>query len=167
MHSNDPRRCRSQRQVQTPVELQQLKSTPMSEPKTKRNDASVREFLEKVAHPVKRADSLRLMELMESVTGVAPEMWGDSIVGYDTYHYVYANGREGDWPITGFSPRKQNLTIYIIPGFDNYSSLLKKLGKHKISKACIYINKLADIDEGVLEEIIKNSVEYMRAKYHQ
>ena len=138
----------------------------MSEPKTKQNDASVKDFLNAVEHPVKKADSFRLLELMTEVTGVAPTMWGDSIVGFDTYHYVYASGREGDWPIVGFSPRKQNISLYIMPGFNNFGPLLEKLGKHKVSKACLYINKLADVDEVVLKELITQSVKYMREKYH-
>jgi len=138
----------------------------MSEPKTKQNDASVIDFINAVEHPVKKADSLRLLEIMTEVTGVSPTMWGASIVGFDTYHYVYASGKEGDWPIVGFSPRKQNISLYIMPGFNNLGPLLEKLGKHKTSKACLYINKLADVDEEVLKELITQSVKYMRDKYH-
>ena len=139
----------------------------MSDVKTKVNDASVEEFLNAVAHPVKKADSFILLEMMTEVTGVAPKMWGGSIVGFDSYHYVYASGREGDWPIVGFSPRKQNISLYIMPGFANFDPLLKKLGKHKTSKACLYINKLADIDLDILRELIQQSVAYMRNKYHK
>lgn len=138
----------------------------MSEPKTKKTNASVREFLDKVEHPVKRIDSFHLLELMENITGVKPILWGDSIVGFDTYHYEYASGREGDWPITGFSPRKQKLTIYIMNGFANYELLLQNMGKFKVSKSCLYINKLADVKIDVLTEIIKDSVHQMRLKYH-
>ncbi|WP_299684731.1 DUF1801 domain-containing protein [uncultured Dokdonia sp.] len=137
----------------------------MSDVKTKVNDASVEEFLNAVAHPVKKADSFILLEMMTEVTGVAPKMWGGSIVGFDSYHYVYASGREGDWPIVGFSPRKQNISLYIMPGFVNFDPLLKKLGKHKTSKACLYINKLADVDLDILKELIQQSVDYMRDKY--
>lgn len=139
----------------------------MSDVKTKVNDASVEDFLNAVAHPVKKADSFILLEIMTEVTGVAPKMWGDSIVGFDSYHYVYASGREGDWPMVGFSPRKQNISLYIMPGFVNFDDLLKKLGKHKTSKACLYINKLADVDLDILKELIQQSVDYMRNKYHK
>ena len=137
----------------------------MSDPKTKVNDASVEDFLNAVEHPVKRADSFILLEMMTEITGVAPKMWGGSIVGFDTYHYIYASGREGDWPIVGFSPRKQNISLYIMPGFNNFEPLLKKLGKHKTSKACLYINKLADVDLEILKKLIQQSVDYMRTKY--
>lgn len=137
----------------------------MSAPKTQKNKASVADFLATIEDQVKREDCFRLAKMMEEITGEAPCMWGDSIVGFDTYHYVYASGREGDWPITGFSPRKQNLTVYIMPGFDRYTTLLSKMGKHKTSKSCIYIKKLDDIDESVLREIIADSVAYMRLKY--
>ena len=139
----------------------------MSDVKTKVNDASVEDFLNAVAHPVKKADGFILLKLMTEVTGVAPKMWGDSIVGFDSYHYVYKSGREGEWPIVGFSPRKQNISLYIMPGFANFDSLLKKLGKHKTSKACLYINKLADVDLDILKELIHQSVDYMRTKYHK
>ncbi|WP_299766339.1 DUF1801 domain-containing protein [uncultured Dokdonia sp.] len=139
----------------------------MSDVKTKVNDASVEDFLNAVAHPVKKADGFILLKLITEVTGVAPKMWGDSIVGFDSYHYVYKSGREGEWPIVGFSPRKQNISLYIMPGFANFDSLLKKLGKHKTSKACLYINKLADVDLDILKELIHQSVDYMRTKYHK
>lgn len=138
----------------------------MSDVKTKVNDASVEDFLHAIEHPVKRADSLVLLQLMTDITGVAPKMWGESIVGFDTYHYVYASGREGDWPLVGFSPRKQNISLYIMPGFNNFGPLLEKLGKHKTSKACLYINKLADVDIEILKKLIEQSVTYMRDKYH-
>ena len=101
---------------------------------------------------------------MEEVTGKKAVIWGTSIVGFDSYHYKYASGREGDWPIIGFSPRKTMLTVYIMPGFKPYKDKLKKLGKHKLGKSCLYIRKLADIDLGILEEIITDSVQRMRAK---
>ncbi|MEP0264584.1 DUF1801 domain-containing protein [Dokdonia sp.] len=138
----------------------------MSDVKTKVNDASVEDFLHAIEHPVKRADSLVLLQLMTDITGLAPKMWGESIVGFDTYHYVYASGREGDWPLVGFSPRKQNISLYIMPGFNNFGPLLEKLGKHKTSKACLYINKLADVDIEILKKLIEQSVTYMRDKYH-
>ncbi len=138
----------------------------MSTPKTKKNDASVTDFLDNVTHPVKREDSLELLRMMKEITGVAPKMWGGSIVGFDEYHYVYASGREGDWPIVGFSPRKQNISLYIMPGFTRFEQLLEKLGKHKVSKSCLYINKLADVNKEILAEIITESVAVMRKKYH-
>lgn len=139
----------------------------MSDPKTKENDASVEAFLNTVEHPVKRADSFTILEMMSEITGIAPKMWGGSIIGFDSYHYTYASGREGDWPIVGFSPRKQNISLYIMPGFTEFEPLLEKLGKYKISKACLYINKLADVDLEILKKIIKQSVDSMRNKYHQ
>ncbi|RMB60590.1 DUF1801 domain-containing protein [Dokdonia sinensis] len=138
----------------------------MAEPKTKKNDASVEDFLNAIDHSGKREDSFEILRLMEEITGVAPKMWGGSIVGFDEYHYKYASGREGDWPIVGFSPRKQNISLYIMPGFSRFQDLLPKLGKHKTSKACLYINKLADVNNEVLSQIILKSVAYMREKYH-
>ncbi|WP_299213320.1 DUF1801 domain-containing protein [uncultured Dokdonia sp.] len=139
----------------------------MSEPKTKVNDASVKDFLNAVEHPVRRADSFTILEMMTKITGVDPKMWGGSIIGFDSYHYIYASGREGDWPIVGFSPRKQNISLYIMPGFSQFKSLLEKLGKHKTSKACLYINKLSDVDLEILKTIIQQSVDSMRKKYHR
>jgi len=139
----------------------------MAEIKTKRNDGDVAAFLNRVEDDKKRADSFQLLQIMEEITGKKPEMWGGSIIGFDSYHYVYASGREGDWPIVGFSPRKQNLTVYIMPGFDRYEALMQKLGKHKIGKSCLYIKKLKDVDEAVLKELIQESVSYMRNKYHE
>ncbi|NDJ60850.1 MAG: DUF1801 domain-containing protein [Chloroflexi bacterium] len=104
------------------------------------------------------------MALMQEVTGEPPVMWG-SIVGFGRYHYRYASGREGDWFLAGFAPRKQNLSLYITAGFDEYGELLEKLGKHKIGKACLYIKKLADVDETVLRELVKRSAEHTAATY--
>jgi hypothetical protein len=138
----------------------------MSELKTIKNDASVAGFLDAVENETRRKDAFALLKLMKEVTGEEPAMWGPSIVGFGSYHYTYASGREGDWPIVGFSPRKRNLTLYIMDGFDEYGSLLAKLGKHTTGKACLYINKLADVDMDVLRELVKKSVEYMRAHEH-
>ena len=137
----------------------------MSEPKTKRHDGDVNEFLDAVENPRRREDSRRVLELMRKVTGEPPKMWGSSIVGFGSYHYRYASGREGDWMITGFSPRKQNLTIYIMPGFSEFSELLARLGKHKTSKSCLYLNKLEDVDLDVLAELVRESVKVMKARY--
>lgn len=134
----------------------------MSNLKTTRNDGDVRAYLESVANKQRRQDALAMLELMREITGEEAEMWGESIVGFGSYRYRYASGRQGDWFLTGFAPRKQALTLYIMPGFERYEALLAKLGKHKIGKSCLYINKLADVDEDVLKEIITASVERMR-----
>ena len=137
----------------------------MSEPKTKPHDGDVNEFLDAVENPRRREDARRVLELMREVTGEPPKMWGSSIVGFGSYHYRYASGREGDWMITGFSPRKQNLTIYIMPGFSEFAGLLDRLGKHKTSKSCLYLNKLEDVDQEVLAELVRESVKVMKARY--
>ena len=134
----------------------------MAELKTKRNKGDVDTFLNSVSDEKKRQDSFTVLELMRQVTGEEPEMWGDSIVGFGSYHYKYASGREGDWFVTGFSPRKQNLTLYIMSGFDEYDQLLVKLGKHSIGKSCLYIKKIEDVDLDVLKELVQKSVDYMR-----
>ena len=133
----------------------------MAELKTKRNKGSVDAFLKKVPDEKKRQDSFVILELMKQATGQEPEMWGDSIIGFGSYHYKYASGREGDWFVTGFSPRKQNLTLYIMAGFDEYNQLLSKLGKHSTGKSCLYIKKVEDVDMDVLKELVKQSVEHM------
>jgi hypothetical protein len=137
----------------------------MAEPKTKKNDASVENFLNSVANQTRREDGLSLLGLMRDVTGEEAKMWGSSIVGFGSYHYVYQSGREGDWMLTGFSPRKQNLAIYIMAGFSDYGPLLEKLGKHKTGKSCLYVNKLADVDINVLRELVRRGVRSMRKKY--
>lgn len=130
----------------------------MSELKTQVNDASVEDFVQSVPDETRRQDSRVLLKLFSRVTGEQPKMWGSSIIGYGMYHYKSErSSQEGDWPLTAFSPRKQNLTLYVINGYEDYSDLLKKLGKHKTSVGCLYINKLADVDLGVLEEIVKKS----------
>lgn len=134
----------------------------MSNLKTTRNDGDVRAYLESVTNKQRRQDALTMLELMREITGEEAEMWGESIVGFGSYHYRYVSGRQGDWFLTGFAPRKQALTLYIMPGFERYEALLAKLGKHKIGKSCLYINKLADVDGDVLKEIIAASVERMR-----
>ena len=104
-------------------------------------------------------------DIMQKVTGCVPAMWGTSIVGFGRYHYKYASGHEGEYFLTGFAPRKQSLTIYIMPGFSDFADLLSKLGKHKRSKSCLYLNRLEDVDKAVLQELIAKSVEAMRRKY--
>jgi len=135
----------------------------MAELKTKKTAASVKDFLNRVPEERKRKDSFALLKLMQEVTGARPAMWGPSIVGFGSYHYKYASGREADWPLAGFSPRKQNLTLYITAGFDGYGELLGKLGKHKTGKACLYINRLEDVDLATLKELVRRSVEHMRS----
>ena len=133
----------------------------MAELKTKANAASVDKFLKEVKDERKRHDCFRIVEMMKEATKSEPRMWGTSIVGFGSYHYVYKSGREGDWFLTGFSPRKQNLSLYIMPGFDEYEGLLKRLGKHTTGKACLYIKKLEDVDTKVLKELISKSVQKM------
>ncbi|MCW5958890.1 MAG: DUF1801 domain-containing protein [Pyrinomonadaceae bacterium] len=137
----------------------------MAELKTKLNDADVGEFLNKVSDPEKREDSFRVLEMMREISGQEPRMWGSSIVGFGTYHYKYASGREGEWMRIGFSPRKQNLTVYIMNGFERYDQLMAKLGKYKTGKSCLYLKRLSDVDESVLSELITESVKYFDKKY--
>lgn len=134
----------------------------MAENKTKPTDTSVTEFLNSIENEKKRQDSFAIMELMKEVTGEEPKMWGDSMVGFGSYHYKYASGREGDMFLAGFSPRKQNLTLYIMAGFDNYEALLNQLGKFKTGKSCLYVNKIADVNLDVLKELVTQSVAHMR-----
>jgi hypothetical protein len=133
----------------------------MAELKTQKNEKNVLEFLDRVEDEKKRQDSLRILALMKEVTRFEPKMWGDSIIGFGEYHYRYASGREGDWFLTGFSPRKQNLTLYIMAGFDRYEDLMKKLGKHKTGKSCLYIKSLEDIDQEVLKTLVRESIEHV------
>ncbi|MCD4806840.1 MAG: DUF1801 domain-containing protein [Methanococcoides sp.] len=134
----------------------------MAELKTRKNQASVEDFINSVETEKKHTDSLAIMNLMQEVTGEEPAMWGNSIVGFGSYTYKYASGRTGDWMLVGFSPRKQNLTLYIMPGFEQYADLLSKLGKYKLGKSCLYIKKLEDMDLDVLQELVKQFVEYMK-----
>lgn len=133
----------------------------MAELKTQKNDASVEAFLNSVADERKRSDCFTLVELMKAATGVEPKMWGDSIVGFGEYRYTYASGRAGDWFLVGFAPRKQNLTLYIMAGFDEYDELLGKLGKHSTGKSCLYIKRLDDVDMATLTELVELSVQHM------
>ena len=129
----------------------------MSELKTKENDASVTAFLDAVDDETERKDSYELLDMYKRATGQEPRMWGESIVGFGKYHYKSERStQEGDWPLAAFSPRKQNLTLYFMPGFDSFlAEPLSRLGKHKASKSCLYINKLSDIDLKVLEETVR------------
>ncbi len=121
-------------------------------------------FIDNVPNETRRKDAHALVALMKKVTGKPPKMWGPTIVGFDQYHYKYASGREGEMPITGFSPRTGGLVLYLGPGLDN-AELMAKLGKHKNTKGCLYINKLADVDSDVLRQLVKTSVERMRKLY--
>lgn len=133
----------------------------MSDLKTQKNDGDIFKFLENVDNQQRKEDSFKILSLMTKIVGEEPKMWGTSIIGYGSYHYKYESGREGDWFLTGFSPRKQNLTLYIMAGFDEYDDLMSKLGKHKTGKSCLYINKLSDIDMDVLEQLVTKSVAHM------
>jgi hypothetical protein len=136
----------------------------MAENKTKQTGASVEKFLNSVNDEKQREDSFTILKMMQQITKAEPKMWGPSIVGFGKYHYKYESGREGDCALTGFSPRKGNLTLYIMGGFDEKSSQMKKLGKYKNGKCCLYIKKLEDIDMSVLKELVKTSVESMKKK---
>lgn len=138
----------------------------MAELKTTPNSSDVLQFLNSVENDKRKNDSLYVLELMKNITKCQPKMWGTSIVGFGTYHYKYDSGREGDWFLTGFSPRKQSLTLYIMPGFDRFEELMAKLGNYKTGKSCLYINKLEDVDESVLKKLIKESIDYLNNKYN-
>ncbi len=138
----------------------------MAENKTQRNDGDVLAYLDSVANKRRREDSLLMLEMMQAVTGEPAEMWGTSIVGFGSYHYRYASGREGDFMLTGFAPRKQALTLYIMGGHERHAELFAKLGKYRTGSSCLYINKLADVDLDVLRELIAESVAYMRRANH-
>jgi hypothetical protein len=137
----------------------------MAETKTKPTQVSVDDFLDSVEHPARRADGKTLRTMMERVTGEPATMWGPSIIGFGSYHYRYASGHEGDAPRIGFSPRKANLVLYV-GGFPDYEAMLARLGKHKCSKACLYLGKLADVDLAVLEEIARRTYEATEGANH-
>lgn len=138
----------------------------MNELKTKENDASVTDFLDAVPDETKRQDSYRLLDMYKRVTDKEPRMWGDAIVGFGKYHYKSERStQEGDWPLAAFSPRKQNLTLYFMSGFDTFlADQLAKLGKHKTSKSCLYINRLSDVDPAVLEETVRKGFNEAKQK---
>ena len=137
----------------------------MAENKTKQTKASVDKFISAIKDENIRKDCYTIIKIMKSVTKEEPKMWGPSIIGFGTYHYKYASGREGDMCIVGFSPRKQNLTIYLVVGFEKQKALLAKLGKYKTSKVCLYIKSLKDVDVKILKEMIANSVKEMKKMY--
>ena len=138
---------------------------PKSVNKTTETDASVEEFINAVDNEQKRKDSWDLLALMENITGSKAKMWGSSLVGFGQYHYKYESGREGDFFITGFSPRKTALTVYVMPGFDGYKEQLARLGPYKTGKSCLYLKNLEVVDRTVLEEIITDSVSVMHERY--
>lgn len=139
----------------------------MYEAKTKPNEDSVIEFIEKVESKKKKEDAYKLLDIFTETTGYEPQMWGASIIGFGQYHYVYKTGHEGDAPLVGFSPRKSNFSLYFATGDENRNKLLKKFGKHKSGAACVYINKLEDVDVGVLKELIVQSIEFLNGLYSQ
>ena len=136
----------------------------MAELKTQRNTGSVEAFLRGVQDQKRRQECRTLVALMQLVTGAEPEMWGTSIVGFGSYHYKYASGREADWFLAGFSPRKQNLTLYIMAGFKGSEAMLKKLGKHTTGQSCLYLKSLADVDLDRLKELVERSVAAVRKR---
>ena len=137
----------------------------MTQNKTQPTSQAVTDFLQSVDHPVRRADGIALDQMFRQITGWQPQMWGPSIIGYGQYHYTYDSGREGDFLATGFSPRKANLSVYIMPGYTDFSAILARLGKHKIGKSCLYINKLSDIDMDVLAELVRAGLDDLAQKW--
>lgn len=137
----------------------------MAKNKTTTTEANVAEFIQNIDNEVRRSDSFLLVDIFKSVTGFEPKMYGPTIIGFGNYHYKYASGHEGDAPIAAFSPRKNALVFYISDEIDNREQLLEKLGKHKTGKVCVYVKKLADIDQSVLRELIKASADDITSKY--
>jgi hypothetical protein len=137
----------------------------MGDNKTRPTDAAVAAFIDAVDHPTRRADALALDAIFRDVTGWQPRMWGPSIVGYGSYRYAYDSGRSGEMCATGFSPRKANLSIYIMPGYADFGNILAGLGKHRLGKSCLYINKLADIDRDVLKRLIRAGLDDLAARW--
>ena len=135
----------------------------MAEQKTKPTNESVKDFLNQIPEPERRADCFEVAKIMEEITGEKPKMWGPSIVGFGSYRYKYASGREGDWPMTSFSPRKKDLTLYIMMGFEKHADLMEKLGKHSTSKSCLYIKRLSDVHIPTLKKLIKIGVKDLKA----
>ena len=137
----------------------------MATNKTQATDQSAEDFIASVEPASKRKDAARLDELFRDITGFQPAMWGPSIIGYGSYHYRYESGREGDFLATGFSPRKAKHSIYIMPGYADFGDILGRLGKHKMGKSCLYVNKLADINQGVLGELIRTGLDDLNKKW--
>ncbi len=137
----------------------------MANLKTSPNEADVKAFIEAIEEESKKKDAEFLLTFMEELTGQAPKMWGSSIIGFGSYHYKYESGREGEWFLTGFSPRKRELTLYIMSGFESFESLLAQLGKHRIGKGCLYIKRINDIDKEVLQELVLASIAILKERY--
>ena len=135
----------------------------MAEQKTKPTNESVEDFLNRIPEAERREDCFAIAKMMEEITGEKPKMWGPSIVGFGVYHYKYASGREGDWPVTGFSPRKKDLTVYMMMGFAKHTELMEKLGKYSNAQSCLYIKRLSDIHVPTLKKLIKISVKDLKA----
>jgi len=133
--------------------------------KTRETDASVEDYLDQLENPQSRQDCYALIDMMQDITGKPPKMWGDSMVGFGNYHYKYNSGHEGDYFLTGFAPRKRELTIYIVQGFSAYPDLMEKIGKHRKGKSCLYVKHLDQLDQEVLKELISNSVAFMHRAY--
>ena len=134
----------------------------MAELKTKPTNVSVDRFLNQIADETRREDCFKVAKMMQEITGEKPKMWGPSIVGFGSYHYKYASGHEGDWPIAAFSPRKQDLTLYLLPGFTDKGELMQQLGKHRTGKSCLYIKRLSDVHVPTLKKLIRESVKRMK-----
>lgn len=137
----------------------------MADTKTKPTTQDVAEFLDGVENETRREDGRALLAMMQDVTGEEPRMWGPSMIGFGGYHYRYESGHEGDMFRVGFSPRKAELSVYLLPGAERYAELLARLGKHRMGKSCLYIRKLADVDMTVLRELVETSVAEMRRRY--
>jgi hypothetical protein len=137
----------------------------MAELKTQKTKASVSAFLNAIADDQRRADCKAVSKMMQEITGEKPAMWGTSMVGFGTYTYTYATGRSGDWPLAAFSPRKQNLTLYIMAGFDGYPELMAKLGPHSTGKSCLYVKRLSDLHLPTLKKLISQSVKHVKNRY--
>lgn len=137
----------------------------MADLKTKENDRDVLAFINGLENEQRKSDCKELLKLFSEITNEQPKMWGSSIIGFGSYHYKYESGREGDWFLTGFSPRKSNLSIYITSGFKEYENLLEELGKYKTGSSCLYVNKLSDIDTSKLAKLVEKSVKFMKKEY--
>ena len=135
----------------------------MAEAKTKPTNESVKDFLNRIPEAERREDCFAVLKMMEEITGDKPKMWGPSIVGFGSYSYKYASGHEGDWPIAAFSPRKKDLTVYLMMGFEKHTEMMEKLGKHSTGKSCLYIKRLSDIHLPTLKKLIKTSVKDLKA----
>lgn len=137
------------------------------EQKTKKTNQSVMEFIESVESPKKREDAYHLLQIFEETSGFEGKMWGPSIIGFGSYHYKYASGHEGDAPLIGFSPRKAKISLYFAPGDTDRETLLERFGKHTVGKGCVYINKLTDIDQEILKQLISQSIQFLQKTYPQ